>query len=105
MAALEFEMTYRLRVRGPMPSRKGSPRGERVCWEMTHATLEGARITAHTVMPGGDWIATHVDGFGRPDVRLQFITHDGAVILLHCPGLVQMNATFAQAAETGGATG
>jgi hypothetical protein len=30
MAGLEFEMTYRLRVRGPMPATQGSPVGEHI---------------------------------------------------------------------------
>ena len=37
MIGLQHEMTYRLRVRGPMTPTRGSPRGERIA------------------MPGGDW--------------------------------------------------
>jgi hypothetical protein len=104
MPDLEFAFIYRLRVRGPMPSTKGSPRGESVCWEMSEATLEGPRIKAHTTLPGLDWFAPGPDGFGRPHVRLQFVTDDDAVILLHYTGLVQMNEAFAQAAAAGVAT-
>jgi hypothetical protein len=104
MPSLEFEMFYRLTVRGPLPSTKGSPRGERAYWEMSDATLEGSRIKARSAMPGGDWYASGEDGFGRPDVRLQFIAEEGAVILLHYTGLVQMNGVFAKAAEAGEAT-
>ena len=78
MPSFEFEMTYRLRVRGPMPSTKGSPRGERIYWEMSEATLDGAHIKARTEMPGGDWYAAGPDRYGRPDVRLQFVTEEGA---------------------------
>ena len=49
-------------------------------------------------------IAAGEDGFGRPDVRLQFVTDDGAVILLHYTGLVQMNEAFTRAADAGEAT-
>jgi hypothetical protein len=104
MPGLEFEMIYRLKVRGPLPSTTGSPRGERVYWEMAEATLEGKRIKARSAMPGIDWFAPGVDGFGRPDVRLQFIADDNAVVLLHYTGLVEMNALFSKAAETGGET-
>jgi hypothetical protein len=46
MAGLEFEMTYRLKVGGPLDSTKGSPLGERQYWEMTEATLVGADALA-----------------------------------------------------------
>ena len=57
MPGLEFEMIYRLKVRGPHPWTMGSPRGERVYWEMAEATLEGKRIKARSAMPGIDWFA------------------------------------------------
>ena len=101
MPGLEFEMTYRLNVRGPLPPTNGSPRGERIYWEMAQATLEGARIMARSAMPGIDWFAPGADGFGRPDVRLQFVTDDNAIILLQYTGLVETNALFAKAAEEG----
>lgn len=104
MAGLEFEMIYRLRVRGPLPPTRGSPRGERVYWEMADATLEGKRIKARSAMPGIDWFAPGADGFGRPDVRLQFLTDDNAIILLKYTGLVEMNELFESAAEKGGST-
>jgi hypothetical protein len=28
-------------------------------------------------MPGGDWHVVGSDRFGRPDVRVQFVTEDG----------------------------
>lgn len=104
MPGLVYEMTYRLRVRGPLPSTRGSPRGERLYWEMSEATLEGERIKARTTMPGGDWYLSGPDGFGRPEVRLQFVTDDDAVILLHYTGLVEMNQLFTAAAENGAPT-
>ncbi|MGY3614729.1 DUF3237 family protein [Bradyrhizobium sp. USDA 10063] len=52
----------------------------------------------------GDWYRPGADGFGRPNVRVQFITDDDAVILLHYTGLVQMNDAFTKAAEAGGTT-
>ena len=54
---------------------------------MSEGTLEGPRIKARIAMPGGDWYRPGADGFGRPDVRVQFITDDDAVILLHYNGL------------------
>jgi hypothetical protein len=40
-------------------------------------------------MPGGDWMIYGTDGYGRPDVRVQFITSEDALILLHYIGLVE----------------
>ena len=39
------------------------------------------------------------DGFWRPDVRSQFVTNDGAVILMAYTGLVEQTEAFKQAAE------
>ena len=69
MIGLQHEMTYRLRVRGPMTPTRGSPRGERQYWEMAEGTLTGDRINARIAMPGGGlvqprrgWLRTS----GRP---------------------------------------
>ena len=66
MAGLEFEMTYRLRVRGPMPGTQGSPVGEHLYWEMSEGTLEGPRIKARIAMPGGDWFRPGRTGLAGP---------------------------------------
>ena len=55
-------------------------------------------------MPGGDWMAVSTDRFNRPNVRVQFITDDGAVVLLHYTGLVERSEAFAKAAEHGNET-
>jgi Protein of unknown function (DUF3237) len=102
---LHHEMTYRFRVRGPLAATDGSPRGARQYWEMTEGTLAGDRIQATIAMPGGDWHLVSSDAFGRPDVRVQFVTDDGALVLLQYTGLVQRTAAFNQAADTGEATG
>jgi Protein of unknown function (DUF3237) len=104
MIGLQHEMTYRLRVRGPMTSTSGSPRGECQYWEMAEGTLTGDRIRARIAMPGGDWFRPGADGFGRPDVRVQLVTDDDAVVLLHYTGLVQLTDAFSRAAEAGTST-
>jgi hypothetical protein len=105
MPALEPEMTYRFRIKGPLPPTDGSPRGTRQYWEMSSGTLKGERINAAIVMPGGDWYSAGADGFGRPDVRVQLKTDDGAIVLLHYTGLVEVTKAFADAAQSGKATG
>ena len=71
---------------------------------MTEGTLIGARIKAKIAMPGGDWMLVSADRFGRPDVRVQFITDDGASILLHYTGLVERTVAFRTAAQEGAET-
>jgi hypothetical protein len=68
---------------------------------MTEGNLAGERIKARIAMPGGDWMNVSADRFGRPDVRVQLVTDDGAVILLHYTGLVERTVTFREAAEEG----
>jgi Protein of unknown function (DUF3237) len=96
---LEEEMTYRVEATGPLESTDGSPWGTREYWEMSRATLEGKRISATLAMPGGDWMGVSEDGFWRPDVRVQFRTDDGAVILMRYTGLVEPTDAFRRAAE------
>lgn len=104
MLSLEHEMTYRFKIRGPLPATEGSPRGVRQYWEMTEGTLWGSRVKAKIAMPGGDWHIVGSDRFGRPDVRVQFMTEDGVPILLHYTGLVERTVAFNQAADSGGST-
>jgi len=101
---IEPAMTYRFRVRGPLATTEGSPRGARQYWEMTEGTLTGSGVNARIAMPGGDWHIIGTDDFGRPDVRVQFVTDDGAVILLHYTGLVERSTAFNTAAERGAST-
>ena len=102
MSGLEIEpaMTYRLRVRGPLESKDGSPAHPGVqYWEMVSATLEGPRIRATSSMPGIDWFRPTADGYGRPHVRLPFHTDDGALVLLDYTGLVHATDAFTAAVD------
>jgi hypothetical protein len=97
---LEFAMTYRLKVRGPAESRDGSPPSPRTqFWEMASATLDGPQIRASTSMPGIDWFTPLSDGYGRPHVRLPFVTDDGALVLLEYRGIVHASQAFVRAVE------
>jgi hypothetical protein len=44
MISFEKEMTYRVKVRGPLTSTAGAPLGEVQYWEMSEAWLNGPRI-------------------------------------------------------------
>jgi hypothetical protein len=46
-----------------------------------------------------DWMEVSSDGFWRPDVRLQFVTDDGAFIFMAYRGLVEQTQKFKEAAE------
>jgi Protein of unknown function (DUF3237) len=104
MIAFEKEMTYRVKVRGPLTSTAGAPLGEVQYWEMSEAWLDGPLIKARSAMPGGDWMRIGQDGLWRPDVRVQFATDDGVTVLLHYSGLVKPNPRFTRAAADGAAT-
>jgi hypothetical protein len=100
MLELQKAMVYRLTaMRGPLDPTAGSPRGTRQYWEMSAGTLSGDGINATMALPGGDWMSMSPDGFWRPNVRVQWLTDDGAVLLMHYTGLVEQNARFKAAAE------
>ena len=62
---------------------------------------EGNSTATHIAMPGGDWMNVSADRFGRPNVRVQFVTGDGAIILLHYTGLVEANRRFPRSGRRG----
>jgi hypothetical protein len=92
------EMTYRVRTTGALDPTEGSPKGPRQYWQVSEASLEGERIRARLASTGGDWMAVSPDGYWRPNVRAQFVTDDGAVVLMHYTGLVEQTPTFTAAA-------
>lgn len=63
------------------------------------------RIIADTPFAGIDWFTPDANGFGRPHVRLPFLTDDGAVVLLDYRGIVQATDAFNRAVEDEGETG
>jgi hypothetical protein len=98
MIGLEREMVYRVRTTQSLEPTVGSPLGAKQYWQVSEATLDGPRIRATLAATGLDWMAVSVDGYWRPDVRAQFVTDDGAVILLHYTGVVEQTETFKAAA-------
>jgi hypothetical protein len=102
---LEYVFDYDLtRLRGPLASTAGSPTGTKQYSEMTEGTLSGERIRATMALPGGDWMTDGGDRFGRPDVRVQWVTDDAEIVLMAYYGLVEQNDTFMCAAEAERAT-
>lgn len=106
MIALEYEMTYAETIEGPIGPTWGSPVGERLCWQITGATLRGPRIDATLAMPGIDWIRLGADGIRRQDLRAQLITDDDELILLRYDlGLIRSSDRFLAAITSGEPTG
>lgn len=105
MIELEYEMTYRETIEGPLAPTTGSPLGERLCWQVTTATLKGDRVDATLAMPGADWMRVGSDGLRRQDLRVQLVTHDGATILFHYDtGMIRPSEAFLRALKEGGST-
>ncbi len=86
-------MTYVVRTSDPLDPTTDSPWGARQYWQVSEATLDGPEIKAGLAATGVDWMGVSDDGFWRPDVRAQFLTEDGAVVLMHYTGLVQQTRT------------
>ncbi len=102
MIELEYEMTYAETIDGPLGPTSGSPLGERVCWQVSAATLRGPRIDATLAMPGTDWVRVGSDGIRRQDLRAQLVTDDGELILFRYDlGVIRANERFMAALQAG----
>jgi hypothetical protein len=99
MIGLAPEMIYRVRTTNPSAPTEGSPYGVVQYWQVSEATLQGARISAKLLATGSDWMEMSSDGFWRPHVRAQFVTGDGHLILMRYTGLVEQSERFKAAAE------
>jgi hypothetical protein len=105
MIELEYEMTYAETIDGPLGPTTGSALGERLCWQITTATLRGPRINATLAMPGTDWIAVGSDAIRRPDLRAQLTTDDGQLILFRYDlALIRSSERFTAALASGEST-
>lgn len=103
MFELQYEMTFRERIEGPLGPTTGSP--ARLCWKVVDATLAGPRIEASLAMPGIDWVRVGDDGIRRPDLRAQFLTRDRALILLrYDTAVIRGERMFLEALERGDET-
>jgi hypothetical protein len=103
MFELRYEMTFNERIEGPLGPTTGSP--ERLCWKIAEATLAGPRIEATLAMPGIDWIRLGSDGTRRQDQRAQFLTVDGALIVLrYDTALIRGDRVFLAALDGGDET-
>ena len=105
MINLEYEMTYAETIDGPLGPTTGSPLGDRLCWQVSTATLNGPRINATLAMPATDWIRLGTDGIRRQDLRAQLTTNDGELILLRYDlAVIRSSERFLAALTSGEAT-
>jgi len=100
---LEYEFSYIATLKEPLQIGAG-PFGTRTFFEVTGGSFEGKRLRGKILTGGGDWILIGPDGYGRLDVRAQFVTHDGAAVYSHYTGLLHMNEKVAKATASGGTT-
>jgi Protein of unknown function (DUF3237) len=104
MMQLEYEMTFRERIEGPLGPTTALP--ARLVWQIADASLTGPRISATLAMPGTDWIRLGSDGIRRQDQRAQFVTDDGVLVLLrYDTGLIRGDERFLDALQNGEETG
>jgi hypothetical protein len=80
------------------------PLGRRTFFEVTEGAATGQRFNATAFGGGGDWVLVGPDNYARLDVRMQFKTDDDALVYVQYFGLLEMNATVAQAIAGGGGT-
>ncbi len=100
---LEHEFTYVATLKPPVQIGAG-PFGTRNFFEVTGGTVEGKRLKGKIITGGGDWLLVGPDGFGRLDVRAQFLTDDGASLYVYYTGLLEMNQKVADALAKGAST-
>src|SRR5688572_5098021 len=85
---LEHLCTYTGRL-NPSPEVIGPvPEGIRVNFYSAGGEIAGPRIRGKVRTVGGDWVIVRRDGVAQQDVRTTFETHDGALILVTYPGVI-----------------
>lgn len=100
---LEHIMTYRAELAPPQVVGKAQF-GTRQIFEVTGGTFEGPELKGEILTCGGDWLLTDDKGIGRLDVRVTFLTDDGAHIFMQYQGILELNETANKALAEGGGT-
>ena len=100
---LEYELTYSATLKDPVAIGAG-PYGMRLVYEITGGTVAGKRLKGKVLTGGADWVLVGPDGWGRLDVRVQFLTDDGAAIYAVYYGVLEMNENVQRAISGGSST-
>ncbi len=93
---LEYEFSYHATLKEPLAVGT-TPYGNRMVFEVTGGSFEGKRLRGKVLTGGADWLLVGPDGWGRLDVRAQFVTDDGAAIYVSYYGLLEMNDNLQRA--------
>ena len=100
---LEYECTYHAALKEPLSIGAG-PYGTRAFAEVIDGRVEGERLKGTLLSGGGDWLLTGADGWGRLDVRAQFVTDDGAALYVSYYGILELNDQVQRALAEGTGT-
>jgi hypothetical protein len=100
---LELEFTMFVTM-GQQAAIGPGPYGRRGFGGAASGEVRGSRINGKLMPGGGDWVLFGPDGYGRPDVRVQIETDDGAFILMTYRGLIEWNAAVKRATASGSDT-
>ncbi len=100
MPELVHEFSYHADLEGSMVG--PGPFGTRVFAHVVSGTVEGDRLKGTLAPTGGDWLLIGSDGWGRADVRIQMLTHDGAVIYAQYLGLLEITPAIGAILGGGG---
>ncbi|MGH9004452.1 MAG: DUF3237 domain-containing protein [Acidimicrobiia bacterium] len=100
MPELVYEFSYHADLQGSIVG--AGPYGQRVFAHVVSGTVEGDRLKGTLAPTGGDWLLIGPDGWGRADVRIQIVTHDGAVIYTQYHGFLELTPAIAAVLGGGG---
>jgi hypothetical protein len=100
---LEYELTYNATLKDPVAVGAG-PYGTRLVYEVTGGSVDGKRLKGQVLTGGADWLLVGTDGWGRLDVRAQFLTDEGAAIYAAYYGMIEMNENVQRAMTAGSST-
>lgn len=83
---LDYLMTYRAELRDAVAIGQG-PSGSRRIVDVLGGTFDGPRLRGEILPSGGDWLMVGSDGVLRLDVRVTFLTDDGAYLFVQYRGI------------------
>jgi hypothetical protein len=99
--ALEYEFTMSATL-GPQQIVGAGPYGLRIVVPVVGGTVRGPRISGAIDASGADWLLIGGDGYGRVDVRVQFVTDDGVTIFTYYDGVLELTEAAVTASATPG---
>jgi Protein of unknown function (DUF3237) len=87
---LEHILSYTGTLASPPEVIGPVPEGVRLNFYTTGGEITAGRVRGRVRPAGGDWMTVRRDGVAILDVRATFETHDGALILVTYPGVIDL---------------